>query len=63
MGGPISQKASLQSFCGLTFANMCDHATLCNHAYFVGLIFVDSRLSVKIGSLKNLKLYNIIVYI
>jgi hypothetical protein len=57
---------SLQSFRGLIFADVGDYAhyTLYNRTYFVGVIFADSRLSVKtaksakIGPHENFPLYN-----
>jgi hypothetical protein len=54
--------ASLQSFRGLNFADVYDlaHYTLYNRAYFVGLIFADSRLSAKIGPHENFPLYGVI---
>ena len=62
-GVQFSRKASLQSFCGLTFADVHTHAhyTLYNRAYFAGLIFADSSLSAKttkIGPHKNFRLYS-----
>ena len=61
-GVQFSRMASLQSFCGLIFADAHHHAhyTLYNRTYFTGLIFADSRLSaktVKIGPLENFPLY------
>jgi hypothetical protein len=53
-----------KSFRGLIFVDACDHAhyTLYNRTYFVGLIFMDSRLSAttaKIGPHGNfLALYS-----
>jgi hypothetical protein len=48
-GVQFSRMASLQSFRGLIFADVGDHAhcTLYNRTYFVGLIFADSHLSAK----------------
>ncbi len=45
----FSQMTNLPNFRGLIFADACDHAhyTLHNRTYFAGLIFMDSRLSVK----------------
>jgi hypothetical protein len=37
-GVQFSRMTSLQSFCGLIFADACDHAPY-NHTYFAGLIF------------------------
>ena len=51
------------NFRGLIFADACTHAhyTLYNCAYFAGLIFADSSLSVKtakIGPHENFPLYS-----
>ncbi len=61
-GVQFSQMASLQSFRNLIFADAGDHAhyTLYKHTYFVGQIFVGSRLSMKtekIGPHENFPLY------
>ncbi len=61
-GVQLSRMASLPSFCGLIFADACDHAHYIpyNRTYFAGLIFADSRLSAKtakIGPHENFPLY------
>ena len=58
----------LYNFVGLIFADGCTHAhcVLYNQAYFVGLIFVVRRSSVKtakIGPLENFLLYGIYIAI
>jgi hypothetical protein len=60
-GVQFSWMANLQSFRGLIFADACDHAhyTLHNRTYFAGLIFADSRLSLKIRPHENFPLYGI----
>ena len=64
-GVQFSRKANLQSFRGLIFMDARTHAhyTLYNRAYFAGLIFADSSLSVKTAKIKpyeNFPLYGII---
>jgi hypothetical protein len=55
--------ANLQSIHSLIFGDARDHAhhTLYNRAYFMGLIFADSSLSVKFGPLKNFPIYHYLI--
>jgi hypothetical protein len=61
-GVQFSQMASLQNF---LFTDACNH-TLYSRAYFMSLIFADSRLSaktVKIGPHENFPLYGSYMYV
>jgi hypothetical protein len=60
-GVQFSPMISLQNFRGLIFADARDYAhyTLYNCVDFVGLIFMDSSLSIKNAKIGNFLLYGI----
>jgi hypothetical protein len=58
-----AQFSRMQSFRSLIFADARDHAhyTLYHRTYFTCLIFMDSRLSTKIGPHENFLLYDSLI--